>query len=274
MALPAVSPARIDEALDRFDREERALPKWQNWEANKNFKFAIVKNGRMYPVKEIVAQATGVPTTEFSGGSEANRYMEKLGFKIEALRLPPEGEVQAALHDLLLVRAPSSVEPRGLPVLADYFELPERLRAKPMENSSENHWQNRVRHARRKLVDAGIIDRLNTANGVSSCVRTLPCGSRRHMVQGRPDRVEGPHALGRALGPPPGAERCRHLPEHAPGPTERYCSSPHRQYCLHWNVDRRWFRRHGFRRVSSERIGQACLAIASHCATSCEWIRH
>jgi hypothetical protein len=33
------------------------------------------------------------------------------------------------------------------------------MNAKPMENSNENHWQNRVRFARRKLVDADIVDR-------------------------------------------------------------------------------------------------------------------
>jgi hypothetical protein len=43
MAIPAVEPARIDEALDRFDREDRALPKWQGWETRESYKYAIAK---------------------------------------------------------------------------------------------------------------------------------------------------------------------------------------------------------------------------------------
>ncbi len=107
MALPPVNPTRIDEALDRFDREERASPEWQGWEARKRYKYAIAKNGRLYPPKEIIALATGVATADFSGGAETNGYLRKHGFQIGALRLPSEGEVQPALHDLLLTRAPS-----------------------------------------------------------------------------------------------------------------------------------------------------------------------
>jgi hypothetical protein len=159
MALVSVDPARIDEALARFDREERETPKWQGWETRDSYKYVIAKNDRLYPPKEIIAMATGIRNADFSGGAEANGYLRKHGFQIEALRLPTEGEVQAALHDLLVTRASSSIEPSdAYQTLADQFALPERLRAKPMDNSNENHWQNRVRVARRKLVDAGIID--------------------------------------------------------------------------------------------------------------------
>ena len=152
MSLPAVTPERVHEALARFDREERALPKWKDWEENGNFKYAIAKNGFLYPVKEIISEATGVAASDFSGGPEANGYLRKLGFQIEPLRLPTESEVRAALHDLLISRAPSSVEPaEAYQNLAERFGLPERLRSKSMENSNENHWQNRIRYARLKL---------------------------------------------------------------------------------------------------------------------------
>ena len=231
MALPAVSPARIEEALDRFDREERALPKWQNWEANKSFKFAIVNNGRLYPVKEIVAQATGVPTTEFSGGSEANRYVEKLGFKIEALRLPPESEVLAALHDLLLARAPSRVEPtEAFRLLADYFELPGRLRSTPMDEFQREPFGKTACEVSRDAswsTQASSI-RLNMANGVSSCARIPVIWIEKTLVQGRPDRAEGPHAFGRALWSPLRAQNDADiLSEHASGPAKRHCTPPH-----------------------------------------------
>ena len=203
MAIPAVSPARIDEALDSFDRDERASPKWQNWEENGNFKYAIAKNARLYPVKEIIAQATDISVLEFSGGAEANGHLRKLGFKIEALRLPTRSEVLAALHDLLIARAPSAVEPAdAYRNLADHFDLPEQLRTKLMENSNENHWQNRVRQARRDLVEGDVID--PSEHGKWRIVlRSRPAvWIEKTLVQGRVDRADGPEALGRALWSP------------------------------------------------------------------------
>jgi hypothetical protein len=203
MALASTDPARINEALDRFDREERPSPKWQGWEAKDNYKYAIAKNGRLYPPKEIIALATGTPTSNFSGGAEANGYLRRHGFQIEALRLPAEGEVQTALHDLLVTKAPSPIEPSdAYRLLADQFALPERLRAKSMENSDENHWENRVRFARRKLVDAGIIDRSQHGSW-QLLLRPRPTvWIEKSLVKGRHDRAVGDHALGRALWSP------------------------------------------------------------------------
>ena len=64
------------------------------------------------------------------------------------------------------------------------------------------HWENRVRFARRKLVDDGILDgsqrgfwtirlRSNSRVFVEKCI-----------VEGRPDRQSGEHALGKALWSP------------------------------------------------------------------------
>lgn len=203
MALPSIDPTRIDEALAQFDREERASAKWEGWEARDSYKFALAKNGRLYPPKEIISLATGVANSDFSGGAEANSYLRRYGFEIEALRLPAESEVQSALHDLLVMKAPSSIEPSdAYRILADHFSLPERLRAKAMDNSSENHWQNRVRFARRKLVDAGVVDRSEHGRW-QLLLRSQPAvWIEKSLVRGRPDRMEGEHALGRALWSP------------------------------------------------------------------------
>src|SRR4051812_43351677 len=80
----------------------RNSPRWQGWETRESYKYAIAKNGRLYPPKEIIALATGTPNSHFSGGAEANGYLRKLGFRVEALRLLTEGQAQAALHDLLV----------------------------------------------------------------------------------------------------------------------------------------------------------------------------
>jgi hypothetical protein len=203
MPIPLVDRTRIGEVMAQFDRNERSSAKWEGWEKKGNHKYAITNNDRLYPVKEIVAEATGVPTASFGGGSEANDYIRKLGFKIEPLDLPTETEVQIALHDLLLAKAPQPVEPsEAYDVLADQFELPKRLREKPMENSDRSHWQNRVRFARRKLVDAGVIDPAEHGAWQLKLRSEPKIWIEKSLVKGRPDRIEGEQALGRALWSP------------------------------------------------------------------------
>jgi len=73
-------------AMDKFDAELRDSKDWQGWEDKKNHKYAILHEGKRYPVKEIIHLATGVPVGSFSGGTAANGYMEKRGFKIVKLR--------------------------------------------------------------------------------------------------------------------------------------------------------------------------------------------
>lgn len=57
-----------------------------DWETNGNFEYALVFKGRRYPPKEIISMATGAPASTFSGGLEANSYLERLGFEIYPLR--------------------------------------------------------------------------------------------------------------------------------------------------------------------------------------------
>jgi hypothetical protein len=132
----------------RFDREERNSPKWRDWETKENHKYAIVHDGRLYPVKEIVSLASGAPTSSFSGGAQANGLVRKVGFNVEALHLPTEREVQIALHELLLAQAPSAIEPAlAYETLADQFALPQHLRPKRMENSDALDWGPSCRHS-------------------------------------------------------------------------------------------------------------------------------
>jgi MoxR-like ATPase len=207
MSLPAVDRARILESLARFDREERDSPKWRDWEGKGNFKYAIVHDGQLYPVKEIVSLATGTPTSGFSGGTQANGLVQKTGFSVEALHLPTESEVQIALHELLLSKASTSIEPaEAYEGIADKFALPARLRSKRMENSDEVHWQNRVRFAHRKLVDAGVVDPSEHGRW-KLVVRTQPkVWVEKCLLKGRPDRATGPNALGKALWSPTSAQ--------------------------------------------------------------------
>jgi 5-methylcytosine-specific restriction enzyme B len=86
MPLPPVPPSAVEAAMDEFDELLRGAPEWADWESNRNYEHAIVRDGHRYPVKQIVSMATGTPKTEFAGGPEANSYVQKLGYSVEPVR--------------------------------------------------------------------------------------------------------------------------------------------------------------------------------------------
>jgi hypothetical protein len=74
MALPSVSANEISSAMARFDSELRTAPQWVNWEENQSHRFAIRKDRKLYPVKQVITLATGAPVGSLSGGVEANTF--------------------------------------------------------------------------------------------------------------------------------------------------------------------------------------------------------
>ena len=78
---------QIRESLRAFDRDLRNQPEWTNWVENQNYKYAIFHNYKLYPVKQIVSMATGLPKTDFSGGGQANEFLSGVGFKVLSLRV-------------------------------------------------------------------------------------------------------------------------------------------------------------------------------------------
>ena len=197
------SPEDIREAIRRFDGELRDTPDWQNWEDNQKHKYAIFEDGRRYPMKKIISMASETPTDKFTGGPESIQYAEQKGFTVVALNLPTKTRVIAALHDLLLENQPQPVVPSdAYEVLADRFKLSVMHRSMTMENSDEVHWENRVRQARRTLVDEGVIDNSERGSWNLSHRETRKYWVEKCSVTGRPDREDGPHALGQALWSP------------------------------------------------------------------------
>ncbi|QOZ42602.1 hypothetical protein XH89_03275 [Bradyrhizobium sp. CCBAU 53340] len=72
--------------MDRFDGELRATPVWAGWETNQAHRYGIEHDGKLYPVKQIISMATGTPSANFGGGTEANNYLQTRGFKVVPLR--------------------------------------------------------------------------------------------------------------------------------------------------------------------------------------------
>jgi 5-methylcytosine-specific restriction protein B len=93
--LPTAEPEQIREALARFDAELRGTAAWKNWDAKRSHRFAIKANGRHYPVKQVLAIASGQPVTSFSGGIQgASKVLLEKGFEVVALREPDREEEQ------------------------------------------------------------------------------------------------------------------------------------------------------------------------------------
>lgn len=74
--------------MSRFDADLRDTKEWLGWEQNNAHKYAIEEAGQLYPVKQIVSLASGIPVSEFSGGvsaGQANEAAEEAGFRIVTL---------------------------------------------------------------------------------------------------------------------------------------------------------------------------------------------
>lgn len=91
------------EAMKQFDEEYRNSGEWLNWQNNKNHKYAIERDGQLYPVKHIISMATGESVRSFSGGDEANNYLIKKGFKIIILADERESEPVGGLAENLAI---------------------------------------------------------------------------------------------------------------------------------------------------------------------------
>ena len=72
--------------------------------------------------------------------------------------LPTEGEVMAELEDYLIEVDRPITPSEAYKELASRFRLTLEQRTRLMPNGKDVHWENRIRFARRKLMDAGRLD--------------------------------------------------------------------------------------------------------------------
>src|SRR5260370_28508631 len=84
--IPSSSRDAILKWMDDFDRDLRGASEWRGWQEKASYRYAVERNGNHYPVKKIISMATGAPESNFSAGSEANGFLEKLGFVVTPLR--------------------------------------------------------------------------------------------------------------------------------------------------------------------------------------------
>lgn len=112
--VPLSSRDAILDAMSNFDEQSRLSADWRDWEDNVHHKWALIHDGRRYPVKEMIRRAAGTSSTNFSGGEESNRYLRSLGFTVHRIRdFPPrqvwwvnQGASYRQEHDLGVIWAP------------------------------------------------------------------------------------------------------------------------------------------------------------------------
>jgi hypothetical protein len=84
-SLPPTTRENILAALATFDNDLRSSEAWNSWETKGNPRFALQQDDKLYPPKQIISMVTGIPRKDFSGGSQANRYLESYGFRVRRL---------------------------------------------------------------------------------------------------------------------------------------------------------------------------------------------
>jgi hypothetical protein len=68
-------------AMSKFDSQYPDTNDYDSWLHKETYKYAIRHNGKLYPCKHILSQATGIDTSEFNGGEQTNSVFRKLGFR-------------------------------------------------------------------------------------------------------------------------------------------------------------------------------------------------
>ena len=78
-----VTRQKIIDALHDFAAQYPDTGTYDDWLKKDAYKYTLRYDGREYPPKHILSQATGIPTTKFSGGEQTNRVFRQLGFSVE-----------------------------------------------------------------------------------------------------------------------------------------------------------------------------------------------
>jgi hypothetical protein len=78
----SVTAQDILAAMRNFDSLYSDTNECDSWLEKKTYKYAVEYNGKLYPCKHILSQATRIDTSDFNGGEETNRIFRELGLHI------------------------------------------------------------------------------------------------------------------------------------------------------------------------------------------------
>jgi hypothetical protein len=110
-AVPTLTADLIHSALRTFDLHLRMQPEWACFpkQARGHHKYAILHEGRYYPVKKIISMATDLSTDDFSGGSQANKRIRQAGFDIVRI-----SEITSSARNMVEVLSVSNEDIDGI----------------------------------------------------------------------------------------------------------------------------------------------------------------
>ena len=77
-----ITRENVTQVLNQFDRTYPDSNDYDNWLDSGNYRYALHYNGRRYPCKYILSEASGFSTDSFSGGEQTNRVFRDLGFEV------------------------------------------------------------------------------------------------------------------------------------------------------------------------------------------------
>lgn len=117
---------QVNNALTNFDTNLRHREEWSSWIDNQSYKYAIINDSKLYPVKQIVSMAARLPKTEFSGGDVSNKLLTGLGFKIISLRIASWTIKSADLASKVLDKS-AFTQGTGIPVEVRPFFIKDEI---------------------------------------------------------------------------------------------------------------------------------------------------
>ena len=76
MRIPLVSKEDVERALDQIDRDGVSRKQ-------RSTRYCLVARNRHYPPKLVLSIASGIPLSEFGGGSPTNKKLQRLHYRID-----------------------------------------------------------------------------------------------------------------------------------------------------------------------------------------------
>jgi hypothetical protein len=69
-------------ALRQFEKDYPEANDYDHWLDMATYKYAVQFNGRLFPPKYILSEASGFPTQQLNGGEPTNSVFRALGFEV------------------------------------------------------------------------------------------------------------------------------------------------------------------------------------------------
>ncbi len=77
-----VTSEMILKELHKFNHKYKDTNNYDNWLEKKSYKYAVQYDGKLYPCKYILSEATGIYIRDFNGGEETNRVFRQLAIRV------------------------------------------------------------------------------------------------------------------------------------------------------------------------------------------------